>query len=278
MYFSKDLDTPVVAHKEAPRAAARARLRRTAQLAQGELAVAMQGPPKSSSNAPVDAMTGQLLQVSSAFFIQQNELREVRDRLQKELARVTGIQEALTQAAHRHQDTVLTTVETFTRMKQLHSQLHLGEEGAAAHGASDADDGAQIQALLQVSSTFLIQQNELQEVCDRLRAELARVDGIQDALTGAAQTHQDSVLTALHNYQSLHDMRGILQQQEAEASSPRSARSPRAAAPEGSGSGGGGGGGGGGTSPLPAEVGSPQRHRQPSWGSAAAGRSCSPSI
>ena len=43
----------------------------------------------------------QLLEVSSVFLIQQSELLGVKERLGKELARVTLIQDALTQAAQQ---------------------------------------------------------------------------------------------------------------------------------------------------------------------------------
>ena len=51
-------------------------------------------------------MTQQLLQISSVFLVQQNELDGVKERLNKELARVTAIQDALANAAHQHQDAV----------------------------------------------------------------------------------------------------------------------------------------------------------------------------
>ena len=59
------------------------------------------------TDAKLESMTSALLQVTSVFLIQQNELQEVRDRLQKELMRVTQIQDALTQAAQQHQDAVM---------------------------------------------------------------------------------------------------------------------------------------------------------------------------
>lgn len=58
-------------------------------------------------------------------------------------------------------------------------------------------------ALLQVSSVFLVQQNELQEVHSRLQKELARMLTIQNALADAAQQHQDAVLNVIQNYESL---------------------------------------------------------------------------
>ena len=51
-------------------------------------------------------MTQQLLQISSVFLMQQNELDGVKERLNKELARVTAIQDALANAAQQHQDAV----------------------------------------------------------------------------------------------------------------------------------------------------------------------------
>ena len=59
------------------------------------------------TDAKLESMTSALLQVTSVFLIQQNELQEVRERLQKELMRVTQIQDALTQAAQQHQDAVM---------------------------------------------------------------------------------------------------------------------------------------------------------------------------
>mmetsp|Transcript_46738 Transcript_46738/g.77372 ORF Transcript_46738/g.77372 Transcript_46738/m.77372 type:complete len:928 (+) Transcript_46738:63-2846(+) len=60
------------------------------------------------------------------------------------------------------------------------------------------------QQLLQISSVFLVQQTELQQVRERLSKELARVSLIQDALTTAAQQHQDAVLTVIQNYEHLN--------------------------------------------------------------------------
>eukprot|EP00967_Tisochrysis_lutea_P118854 scaffold193485_cov32-Tisochrysis_lutea.AAC.1 len=51
-------------------------------------------------------MTQQLLQISSVFLVQQSELQQVKDRLNKELGRVNAIAEALTSAAQQHQDAV----------------------------------------------------------------------------------------------------------------------------------------------------------------------------
>ena len=54
----------------------------------------------------MEHMTQQLLHISSVFFMQQNELQEVKERLNKELSRVTLIQDALVTAAQQHQDAV----------------------------------------------------------------------------------------------------------------------------------------------------------------------------
>ena len=59
------------------------------------------------------------------------------------------------------------------------------------------------QSLLQISSVFLVQQNELQEVRDRLQKELSRVSLIQETLSNAAQQHQDAVLSVIQNYENL---------------------------------------------------------------------------
>ncbi|KAL3919397.1 MAG: hypothetical protein SGPRY_005648 [Prymnesium sp.] len=58
-------------------------------------------------------------------------------------------------------------------------------------------------SLLQISSVFLVQQNELQEVRHRLQRELARVSLIQERLSSAAQQHQDAVLSVIQNYENL---------------------------------------------------------------------------
>ena len=54
----------------------------------------------------LESMTTSLLQVSSVFLVQQNELQEMHNRMQKELARMAAIQEALNNAAQQHQDAV----------------------------------------------------------------------------------------------------------------------------------------------------------------------------
>ena len=59
-----------------------------------------------TSDTTLEQMTAALLQVSSVFLVQQNELEEVRHRLQKELNKVSHIQDALTAAAQQHQDAV----------------------------------------------------------------------------------------------------------------------------------------------------------------------------
>ena len=71
----------------------------------------------------------------------------------------------------------------------------------AAH--TDAALEQMTQSLLQVSLVFHVQQNELQAVRERLAKELSRVDAIQEALTTAAQQHQDAVLTVIQNYENL---------------------------------------------------------------------------
>ena len=63
-------------------------------------------------------MTQQLLQVSTVFLMQQNELQEVKERLQKELQRVTQIQEALTEAAASHQEAVLTMIQNYENLTE----------------------------------------------------------------------------------------------------------------------------------------------------------------
>ena len=58
---------------------------------------------RTEDDSTLELMTQHLLSVSSVFLIQQHELQEVRDRLQKELTRVTRIQEELIAAAQQHQ-------------------------------------------------------------------------------------------------------------------------------------------------------------------------------
>ena len=72
-----------------------------------EHAELMRDTQVTDTDAKLESMTSALLQVTSVFLIQQNELQEVRERLQKELMRVTQIQDALTQAAQQHQDAVM---------------------------------------------------------------------------------------------------------------------------------------------------------------------------
>ena len=62
--------------------------------------------PSSVEDSTMEHMTQQLLHISSVFFMQQNELQEVKERLNKELSRVTLIQDALVTAAQQHQDAV----------------------------------------------------------------------------------------------------------------------------------------------------------------------------
>ena len=57
-------------------------------------------------DSTLESMTTSLLQVSSVFLVQQNELQEMHNRLQKELSRLTTIQNALSEAAQQHQDAV----------------------------------------------------------------------------------------------------------------------------------------------------------------------------
>ena len=74
------------------------------------------------------------------------------------------------------------------------------------HLPSTADDSLleqMTQSLLEISSTFLVQQHELQEVKDRLNKEMLRVNSIQETLTMAAQKHQDAVLAVIQNYENL---------------------------------------------------------------------------
>lgn len=63
-------------------------------------------PTVAIEDSTLEMMTQSLLQISSVFLVQQNELEAVRYRLQKELARVSSIQESLTTAAQQHQDAV----------------------------------------------------------------------------------------------------------------------------------------------------------------------------
>ena len=63
-------------------------------------------PTQVDTDSTLERMTQSLLQVSSVFLVQQNELQEVRDRLNRELSRVSAIQDALMTAAQEHQDVV----------------------------------------------------------------------------------------------------------------------------------------------------------------------------
>ena len=58
-------------------------------------------------------------------------------------------------------------------------------------------------SLLRVSSVFLVQQNELHEMHNRMQKELTRMAQIQETLTLAAQEHQNAVLNVIQNYESL---------------------------------------------------------------------------
>lgn len=63
-------------------------------------------PVVAVEDSTLEVMTQSLLQISSVFLVQQNELEGVRDRLSKELDRVDLIQKALQTAAQQHQDAV----------------------------------------------------------------------------------------------------------------------------------------------------------------------------
>ena len=81
-----------------------------------------------------------------------------------------------------------------------------GEGPQLMRHASGVDDSLLEQmtsALLEISSTFLVQQNELTEVKERLNKESLRVASIQELLTQAAQKHQDAVLAVIQNYENL---------------------------------------------------------------------------
>ena len=65
-------------------------------------------PTVAIEDSTLERMTQSLLQISSTFLVQQNELEGVRERLQKELNRVSSIKDVLTQAAQDHQDAVRT--------------------------------------------------------------------------------------------------------------------------------------------------------------------------
>ena len=64
-------------------------------------------------DSTLEKMTTNLLQVSSVFFIQQNELQAMHQRLSKELTRLVAIQYALSEAAQQHQDAVLQCISNF---------------------------------------------------------------------------------------------------------------------------------------------------------------------
>ena len=72
--------------------------------------------PSIDTDAVLEKMTSSLLKVTSVFLIQQNELQEVRERLQKELARVSQIQDVLAHAAQQHQDAVLSAVQSYENL------------------------------------------------------------------------------------------------------------------------------------------------------------------
>ena len=92
------------------------------------------------TDATLESMTAALLQVTSVFLVQQNELQEVRERLQKELARVSRIQDTLTQAAQQHQDAVLTAVQSYESLSVAH-EAALQEVRAFSRSSSAAGDG-----------------------------------------------------------------------------------------------------------------------------------------
>ena len=81
-----------------------------------------------------------------------------------------------------------------------------GEAALMRQHVSAVDDSLLEQmtsSLLEISSTFLVQQNELTEVKERLNKESLRVASIQELLTQAAQKHQDAVLAVIQNYENL---------------------------------------------------------------------------
>ena len=77
-------------------------------------------------DSTLENMTSALLEVSSVFFVQQNELQEVRDRLQKELGRVTRIQDALMEAAQEHHMAVLNVVQNYENLATEVAAHHPG--------------------------------------------------------------------------------------------------------------------------------------------------------
>ena len=88
------------------------------------------------TDAALESMTTSLLQVSTVFLVQQNELAAVRDRLAKELARVDAIQEALTSAAQQHQDAVLSVIQNYETLACAHEEAMA--QGRAAAGGDAA--------------------------------------------------------------------------------------------------------------------------------------------
>ena len=90
--------------------------------ARSVLVAIMANPMAVDTDAVLETMTTNLLQVSSVFLMQQNELQEVRDRLAKELKRVDTILETLTQAAQQHQDAVLSAVQNYETLAVAHEE------------------------------------------------------------------------------------------------------------------------------------------------------------
>ena len=87
-------------------------------------------------DSTLESMTAALLQVSSVFLIQQNELQEVRDRMNKELARVTLIQEALVTAAQQHQEAVLNVIQNYESLATEHPSAASSRLSAASVDSS----------------------------------------------------------------------------------------------------------------------------------------------
>ena len=107
------------------------------------------------TDATLETMTAALLQVTSVFLVQQNELQEVRERLHKELARVSRIQDTLTQAAQQHQDAVLSAVQSYESLSVAH-EAALQEVRAFSRNSSAAGDGGPPAASIGRSSSSSI--------------------------------------------------------------------------------------------------------------------------
>ena len=95
----------------------------------------MASPPV-DTDAMLESLTTNLLNVSSVFLVQQNELQGVRERLAKELARVDSIQEQLTAAAHQHQEAVITAVQNFESLAVAYDAAVASGAGAGAGGVT----------------------------------------------------------------------------------------------------------------------------------------------